>query len=155
MMSTYPIAFAAVWLILRGFQGRSMRPSHLLMKLDRALLFFCDSQLVKIVRMKIEAVPIILGGIAAVKVQLGRETGTVTVLNQVTRGYLSGRTLKTGLGKFDQRSLVYLHCPQNLTLRFVDRRFDHRIKLSHRIITHPPQDRIQGPGPLMLFLLFV
>lgn len=62
------IAFAAAWLILCGFQGRSMRPSHLLMKLDRPLLFFCDSQLVQIVRMKIEPIPVILRGIATVKV---------------------------------------------------------------------------------------
>jgi hypothetical protein len=67
-MRKYAIASAAAWLILCGFRGRSMRPSHLLMKLDRPLLFFCDSQLVKIVRMKIESVPVILRGIATVKV---------------------------------------------------------------------------------------
>lgn len=125
------------------------------MKLNRPLLFFGDPQLVKIVRMKIESVPIILGGIATVKVQLGRQAGTVAVMNQVTRGYFGERNLNTGIGQLDQRSRVYLQCPQNLTLRFVDRRFDHRIELPYRIIPHPPQDRIQRPGPLMLFLLLV
>jgi hypothetical protein len=69
-----------------------MRPSYLLMKLDSPLLFFCNSQLVKIVRMKIESVPVILGGIATVKVQLGWETGTVAVANQMKRRHFSERT---------------------------------------------------------------
>jgi hypothetical protein len=91
-MRTYAIAFAAVWLILRGFQGRSLGQSHLLMKLDRPLLFFCDPQLVEIVRMKIESVPAILGGTATVKVQFGWQAGTVAVANQMKRRHLSERT---------------------------------------------------------------
>lgn len=71
------------------------------------------------------------------------------------KGVFSQRNSNTGLRQSDQRSLVYLQCPQNLILRFVHRRLDHRIKLPHRVIAHPPQDRIQGPRSLMLFLLFV